>query len=81
MDLIFAQTKDRQQCSSETVVNGLKVRCSFSSSNIVTIPDGLQYFDGKLDSNENAPSATLSICKNHEMQLKIAFRKFSGTTS
>lgn len=75
MDLIFAETTNRRQCGSETVTEGFKVQCSFSSSKIVTIPKGLHYFDGKLDFSRSMLSSTISICKNHEMRLKIAFRE------
>jgi hypothetical protein len=78
MDLIFAETTNRRQCGSETVVEGFKVQCSFSSSKIVTIPKGLHYFDGKLDFSESMPGSTISICRNHEMRLKTAFRELYG---
>jgi hypothetical protein len=80
MDLIFGETKDRQQCGSEAVVSGFKVRCPFSTSKIVTIPTGLHYFDGKLDFSESMLRLTIPICKNHEMQLNIAFQKLAGKT-
>jgi hypothetical protein len=81
MDLIFGETKDRQQCGSESVINGFKVQCPFSSSKIVTIPAGLQYFDGKLGFSETMSGVTIPICKNHEMQINIAFRKLPGKTA
>jgi hypothetical protein len=78
MDLIFAETTNRRQCGSETVVQGFKVQCTFSTSRTVTIPIGLHYFDGKLDFSESMLGTTISICKNHEMRLKNAFRELSG---
>jgi hypothetical protein len=44
----------------------------------VTIPKGLHYFDGKLDFSRSMLSSTISICRNHEMRLKIGFRELSG---
>jgi hypothetical protein len=78
MDLIFAETTNRQQCGSETVVQGFKVQCPFSTSRIVTIPKGLHYFDGRLDYSQSMLHSTISICKNHEMRLKIAFTELPG---
>ena len=75
MDLIFGETKNRQQCGNEAVVSGFKVKCPFSTSIIVTIPTGLYYFDGQLDINESSLPVTIPICKNHERQLNIAFQK------
>lgn len=75
MDLIFAETTNRQQCGSETVVRGFKVQCTFSTSRIVTIPTGLHYFDGRLDFSQSMLRSTIPICKNHEMYLKSAFRE------
>lgn len=75
MDLIFEDTKKRNQCGSQSVVEGLMMQCPFSTSRIVTIPAGVHYFEGKPDFNENALSATIYICKNHEMRLKNAFQE------
>jgi hypothetical protein len=75
MDLIFGKTKDRHQCGAEVVANGFKVQCTFATSGIVTIPTGLHYFDGKLEYSQSMLRSTISICKNHEMQLKIAHRE------
>jgi len=47
----------------------------------VTIPTGLHYFDGKLDFSESMLRLTIPICKNHEMQLNIAFQKLAGKTA
>jgi hypothetical protein len=77
MELIFGETTDRHQCGSEVMVNGFKIQCTFSTSGIVTIPTGLHYFDGKLDFSESMVRSTISICRNHEMRLKIAFRELS----
>ena len=81
MDLIFGETKNRQQCGSEIVVSGFKVKCPFSTSIIVTIPTGLHYFDGNLDVSESSLRVTIPICKNHERQLTIAFQKLSEKTA
>jgi hypothetical protein len=81
MNLIFEETTNRQQCGSETVVNGFKVQCTFSTSRIVTIPTGLHYFDGKLDFSESMLCTTIPICKNHELRLNIAFQNLSGETA
>lgn len=78
MELIFDETYARQQCGSEIVVNGFKVRCAFSTSTIVTIPTGLHYYDGKLDFSQSMLRATIPICKNHERRLQIAFQKLFG---
>jgi hypothetical protein len=75
MELIFADTKNRHQCGSEVVVNGFKAQCTFSTSRTVTIPTGLHYFDGKLDFSQSMLCSTISICKNHELRLKIAFQE------
>lgn len=80
MELIFGETKTRQQCGSEIVVNGFKVRCAFSTSRIVTIPTGLHYFDGKLDFSQSMLRTTIPICKNHEGRLHIAFQKLFDET-
>ena len=79
MDLVFAETKNRQQCGSETVVDGFKMQCPFSTSKTVTIPTGLHYFDGKLNFSESMLRTTIPICKNHEMQLNTAFLNLPGT--
>lgn len=81
MDLIFGEIKNRAQCGSETVVEGFKMQCPFSTSGMVTIPTGLHYFDGKLNFSESTLRTTIPICKNHEMRLKIAFRELFGKTS
>jgi hypothetical protein len=81
MDLIFGETKNRQQCGSETVVSGFKVKCPFSTSITVTIPTGLHYFDGQLDFSESSLRVTIPICKNHEKQLTNAFQKLSDRTA
>ncbi len=73
MDLIFSETANRQQCGSEVMVNDFKVQCAFSTSRVVTIPEGLHYFDGKLDFSRGIPGSILSICRNHESRLKTAF--------
>ncbi len=75
MELIFAENINRHQCGSIVLINGFKARCRFSTSRVVTIPTGLHYFDGKLNVSLSAPSSTISICKNHEMRLKIALRE------
>ncbi|HEY0429489.1 MAG TPA: hypothetical protein VGC76_17045 [Pyrinomonadaceae bacterium] len=75
MELIFAENIHRHQCSSEVLINGFRARCRFSTSRVVTIPTGLHYFDGRLNFNQTKPSSTISICKNHEMRLKIALRE------
>jgi hypothetical protein len=81
MNLIFEETTNRQQCGSETVVNGFKIQCTFSTSRIVTIPTGLHYFDGKLDFSQSMLRTTIPICKNHELRLNIAFQNLSGETA
>lgn len=81
MELIFSQIENRRQCESEVVINGFKVQCAFSASKIVTIPEGLHYFDGKLNLSESMPASTISICQNHEMRLKNAFEKLLPATS
>ena len=81
MDLIFGEIKNREQCGSETVVKGFKVQCPFSTSGIVMIPTRLHYFDGKLNFSGSKICATIPICKNHEMRLKISFRELFGKTS
>ncbi len=75
MDLVFSQIENRRQCESEVVIEGVKVQCAFSASKTVTIPEGLHYFDGKLNLSENMPASTIPICQNHEMRLKNVFRK------
>lgn len=75
MELIFEKTTDRHRCGSEVVVNGFKNQCTLSTSGIVTIPIGLHYFDGKLDFSGSMLRSTISVCKDHEMRLKIAFRE------
>ncbi len=74
MDLIFSQIESRRQCESEVVINGFTVQCAFSASKIVTIPEGLHYFDGKLSQSENMTASTIPICQNHEMRLKNALK-------
>jgi hypothetical protein len=81
MNLLFGATKNRQQCGSEVVVNGFKVQCTFSTSRTVTIPTGLHYFDGKLNFSQSMLRTTIPICKNHEMQLNIAFRDLFSKTA
>jgi hypothetical protein len=81
MNLLFEETKNRQQCGSEVVVNGFKLQCTFSTSKVVTIPNGLLYCDGKLSFSEDTPGSIIPICKNHEMQLNNAFRDLSGETN
>ncbi len=81
MDLVFAETKNRQQCGSEAIVKGFQLQCTFSTSGIVTIPAGLHYFDGKLDFNQSMVSTTIPICKNHEVRLKIALSELLDKTS
>lgn len=81
MNLVFAETKNRQQCGSTAVVNGFQVQCTFSTSGIVTIPTGLHYFDGKLDFSQSMLGTTIPICKNHEVRLKIALRELLDKTS
>ncbi len=81
MDLIFSQTENRRQCESEVVIDDVKVQCTFSASKIVTIPQGLQYLDGKLNLSEGMLASTMPICQNHAMRLKNAFNKlFTETT-
>ena len=75
MALQFTETKDRHQCASETAIEGNRVQCPFSTSKTVTIPAGLQYFDGVLDFSPKASPISFHICKNHEMRLKTAFRE------
>lgn len=75
MELIFAETEDRHRCGSEVVVNGFKAQCTLSTSGIVTIPTGLHYFDGKLDFSGSKLRSTISICKDHEMRLKVAYQE------
>ena len=81
MKLVFEQTKNRRQCATEVPVNDFRIQCTFSSSTVVTIPTGLEYVDGKLCFNLNKPSATIPICKNHEMQLNAAFREIYSNKS
>lgn len=81
MDLVFAEIKNRQQCGSAVVVKGFQVQCTFSTSGIVTIPEGLHYFDGKLDFSQSMLGTTIPICKNHEARLKIALRELLEKTS
>ncbi len=78
MDLIFSQTENRRQCESEVVIDEAKVQCTFSTSNAVTIPQGLQYLDGKLNLSKDMPASTIPICQNHAMRLKNAFNKLSN---
>lgn len=73
MKLIFEETKNRNQCAAEVMVNDMKMQCNFSTSKIVTIPKGLSYSNGKLEHDENNPAVTVSICRNHEIRLKNAF--------
>lgn len=72
MKLIFEETKNRNQCAAEVIVNDLKMQCTFSTAKIVLIPEGLLYSDGKLERCETAPAVTISICQNHEVRLKNA---------
>ena len=81
MELIFSPIENRRQCESEVVINGYKVQCAFSASKIVTIPKGLQYFDGKLNLSESMPASTIPICQNHEMRLKNAFKELLHETT
>ena len=73
MKLIFEETKNRNQCAAEAMLDDLKMQCTFSTAKIVTIPAGLSYSGGELRHHANAPAATVSICPNHEMRLKNAF--------
>lgn len=75
MELRFNEMINRNQCGAEFVLDGFQTRCRFASSRTVTIPEGLHYFDGRLDFSRSGPGATMSICKNHEMRLKNAFRE------
>ena len=78
MNLIFEQIENREQCGSETVIKGFKVRCLSSTSGIVTIPTGLHYFDGRLDFSRSMLRTTIPICKNHEKRLRSSFDELSG---
>jgi hypothetical protein len=73
MELIFEDTANRYQCSCEYLVNDMRMPCTFSTSRIVKIPKGLSYLNGKLEVNQDVLGSTLSICKNHEGRLKIAY--------
>lgn len=73
MKLIFEENKNRSQCAAETMVNDLKMQCTFSTAKVVIIPKGLSYFCGELKQSETAPSVSFSICPNHEIRLKNAF--------
>jgi len=44
---------------------------------MVTIPEGWQFFNGKLKPSEDA-ATTFSICQNHEARLKIAYNELSN---
>ncbi len=81
MDLIFEDTRKRQQCGNESVAQGLRMQCPFSTSRTVTIPAGVHYFEGKPDFNEDALAVTIYICKNHEMRLKNAFQELVNKAS
>lgn len=72
MDLIFEETANRSQCGCEYLVNDLRMPCTFSTSRVVKIPKGLSYASGKLELKQDAPGATISICRNHEGRLQIA---------
>jgi len=73
MKLIFEETKNRSQCAAETVINDLKMQCTFSTAKVVIIPTGLSYACGELKLSETVPSESFSICPNHEIRLKNAF--------
>lgn len=75
MDLIFEETANRSQCGCEYLVNDLRMPCTFSTSRVVKIPKGLSYTGGRLEINEDAAGATISICRNHEGRLNIAFEE------
>ena len=75
MDLIFEDAANRNQCGCEYLVNEMRMPCTFSTSRIVKIPEGLSYTNGTLELNESASGATLSICRNHEGRLKNAFKE------
>ena len=76
LNLIFSQIDSRRQCESEVVIEGFKVQCGFSASKTVTIPQGLHYFDGKLNMSESmSGDSTIPICQNHEMRLKNAYKE------
>jgi hypothetical protein len=53
------------------------MQCAFSSSKTVTIPEGLQFLDGKLKPSDDNAASTFSICQNHEARLKMAFDELS----
>ncbi len=72
MKLIFKETRNRNQCAAEVMVNDLKMQCTFSTAKVVIIPEGLLYSGGTLKHNKTAPAATISICQNHEIRLKNA---------
>lgn len=75
MDLIFEETANRNQCGCEYLVNEMRMPCTFSTSRIVKIPNGLSYTGGALEQDESAGGSTISICRNHEGRLKNAFNE------
>lgn len=81
MILTFKETANRHQCGYEISVNDLLMPCSFSSSQVVSIPEGLRFTAGKFEIDENNPAAVITICKNHEKRLRAAFEDFQKNTS
>lgn len=75
MNLKFEESANRIRCGCKVLINGARMQCAFSSSKIVTIPEGLQFFDGKLKSADGSPTSSFSICQNHEARLKMAFNE------
>lgn len=73
MELVFEEMANRSQCSCKFLVRGVRMQCRFSTSTIVTIPEGLSYIDGRLKQIASSQGATLSICQNHKARLKMAF--------
>jgi hypothetical protein len=81
MNLIFQETANRNQCECEIPLEGFTMQCTFSTSQTVTIPAGLQLSEGSLTPNETSPAATISICKNHENRLRKNFTEILNSKS
>ena len=76
MNLIFAETANRQPCGYEIRHNELLMPCVFSSALTVTIPAGLRFFEGSFKKDADAGAKTFPICKNHEGRIRGAFEQF-----
>jgi hypothetical protein len=81
MNLKFEESANRIRCGCKVLVNGSRMQCAFSSSKTVTIPEGWQFFNGKLKPSDDTAETTFSICQNHEARLKIAVNELSNRES